>query len=106
MPRAGIRLSHLYTMFEESEWTMTSPVAFDATELRDLIADVLDVDPDAVTEQVHFAADLGVDSLLALEIAVTLERRYGVKIDWEDVVDVLTLRDVRDLVARKLADKA
>lgn len=74
--------------------------------LRDLIADLLDVEPEAITDEVHFVEDLGVDSLLALELAVTLERRYGVKVESHEVVDVQTMRDVRELLAKKLSSGA
>jgi acyl carrier protein len=75
----------------------------DAAELRDVVADVLDVDPAAVTLDAGFV-DLGVDSLLALELAVSLERRYQVRIDATDIVGVRCLRDARDLLDGKLRD--
>ncbi|KUJ65270.1 hypothetical protein ACZ90_48845 [Streptomyces albus subsp. albus] len=72
-------------------------------DLRELIADVLDITPDAVTEDAHFIEDLGVDSLLALELAVSLERTYEIKIESHEIVDVQRLRDVHELMQRKLA---
>lgn len=75
----------------------------DDDELRDIVADVLDIDPAAVTPEAHFVTDLGVDSLLALELAVALERRYQIKIESAEIVDVLCLRDVRNLLRKKLS---
>lgn len=75
-------------------------------ELRELIADVLDITPDAVTENAHFIEDLGVDSLLALELAVSLERTYEIKIESHEIVDVQRLSDVHALMQRKLASAA
>jgi acyl carrier protein len=75
-------------------------------ELRALIADVLDVEPDAITDDVNFVDDLGVDSLLALELAVTMERRYGFKIESHEMSSVRTTREVRELVAGKLSNPA
>ena len=74
--------------------------------LRELIADVLDVEPEMITDEVHFVNDLGVDSLLALELAVTLERRYGIKVESHEVADVQTMHDIRDLLTKKLSSRA
>lgn len=81
---------------------MTADTTLDAAELREIVADVLDVDPEAVTPDANFVEDLGVDSLLALELAVAMERRYVVKIESAEIVDVRCLRDVENLLRRKL----
>ena len=71
-------------------------------ELVALVADLLDLNPEAITDDAHFIDDLGVDSLLALELAVALERRFKIKIESTEIVDVETLRDVTALLERKL----
>ncbi len=82
---------------------MTTGTDVDKTELRTLIADVLDVEPEAVTDDAHFIQDLGVDSLIALELAVTLERRYEIKLSEDEIVDVKRLPDVYALLLSKMA---
>lgn len=47
-------------------------------ELRTLIADVLETEPEEVTDGAHFAHELDIDSLLTLEISTRVERAYGV----------------------------
>jgi acyl carrier protein len=81
---------------------MTAESIVDVDELRELVADVLDIDVDVVTADAHFVTDLGVDSLLALELAVALEKHYHIKIDSTEIVDVLCLRDAQALLTRKL----
>lgn len=81
---------------------MAINVKVDRNELRELVADVLDIDPAAITDEAHFIEDLGVDSLLALEIAVTLERRYGIKIESNEIVGVVRIDDIINLLDRKL----
>lgn len=71
-------------------------------ELVALVADLLDLNPESITDDAHFIDDLGVDSLLALELAVALERRFKIKIESTEIVDVETLRDVTALLERKL----
>lgn len=63
----------------------------DKEELRAAVATTLDVDVSEVTDHAHFVEDLEVDSLMALEIAVNLEKKYGVKIGEDDLADVTTL---------------
>ena len=85
---------------------MRAESTIDSAELRELIADVLDIEPDLVTDDANFTRDLGVDSLLALELAVTLERHYQIKVESHEVADVQTLADVRTLLSRKVSSPA
>ncbi|MCT2589608.1 phosphopantetheine-binding protein [Streptomyces sp. N2-109] len=78
-----------------------SPVS--RTELRELIADVLDIETASLTDEVRFVEDLHVDSLIALELAVTLERRYQIKVEEAEVVGLHKLPDVYHLLDTKLA---
>jgi acyl carrier protein len=81
---------------------MSTEMTVDGAELRELVADVLDVDVEVVTPQARFVEDLGADSLLALELAVALERRYAVRIDAMEIADVRCLRDAEQTLNRKL----
>jgi acyl carrier protein len=72
-------------------------------KLRELIADVLDVNGELLTDQdTKFVDDLGVDSLMALELMVTLEREYKLKLTEEDLRQMTCLRDVHDLLLNRL----
>ncbi len=82
---------------------MSTDSTVDVEELRELMADTLDVVPEALTDDALFLEDLEVDSLIALEMAVTLERRYHVRITEHEIKDIRRLADVRDLLDRKLA---
>ncbi len=55
----------------------TTTTALDKEQLRELVADVLDLDVAEVTDDADFMEDLDVDSLMALEITVRLEKEYG-----------------------------
>lgn len=74
----------------------------DKSELRGLIADVLDISPEALTDEAHFVDDLGVDSLIALELSVTLERRYQIKVEESEMAALQRLGDVQALLESKL----
>ncbi|GAA3119828.1 acyl carrier protein [Streptomyces echinatus] len=85
---------------------MTAEAPLDSEELRELIADVLEVDGESITPEIDFVRDLGVDSLLAMELAVTLERHYRVKIESHEIGDVRTMSDISALLLRKLRTSA
>ncbi|MGC4809227.1 acyl carrier protein [Micromonospora sp. DT228] len=83
---------------------MSSSVrTLDPEELRRFVADVLDLDPESVTDDANFVAELGVDSLKALEVLVALERKYEIKISEDEVRDMTSFGEVREMVEGKLA---
>lgn len=85
---------------------MSVEAAFDQDEVRELVADVLEVEADSITPEVDFVRDLGVDSLLAMELAVTLERSYQVRIESHEIAEVRTMPDISALLNRKLQNPA
>ncbi|MBD3010964.1 acyl carrier protein [Streptomyces sp. 5-10] len=78
--------------------------ALDMDELRTFVADVLDVDEEDVTDDADFVKTLGVDSLMALEVMVVLEKKYSVKLEEREMKDITTLRKVHDLLASKMGE--
>jgi len=76
----------------------------DKEQLRELVADVLDLDVAEVTDEAHFVDDLDVDSLMALEITVRLEKEYGVKLQETELTAITSLRGTYELLDRKLRD--
>ncbi|KAK1179535.1 acyl carrier protein [Streptomyces sp. NBS 14/10] len=76
--------------------------ALDLEELRVFVADVLDVEEEEVTDDADFVKELGVDSLMALEVMVVLEKKYSVKLQEQEMKEITCLRKVYDLLASKL----
>ncbi|MEV6962270.1 acyl carrier protein [Streptomyces sp. NPDC051207] len=81
---------------------MSAETTLDVSELRELVADTLDVELSALTDDVLLIEELGVDSVVALELAVTLEQRFGIRIPEEELGTVRRFPDVLDLLSRKL----
>jgi acyl carrier protein len=75
----------------------------DREGLRKIFADVLDVDAAEVGDSAHFVDDLGVDSLMALEILVNLERTYGVRLGDSAITAIRTLDSTYDLLVAEMA---
>jgi acyl carrier protein len=76
-------------------------------EMKDLIVEALmleDVTPDEIeTDAPLFGEGLGLDSIDALELAIAIDRKYGVKIRAEDENTREIFRSVASLVAHVAA---
>ncbi len=69
-------------------------VSVDKEELRALVADVLELPVEKVTDDADFINDLEIDSLVALEIAIRLEKKYGVNIDDSELKTISSLHQL------------
>ncbi|MFE0106745.1 acyl carrier protein [Streptomyces sp. NPDC059009] len=74
----------------------------DKEDLRTLVAQVLDVDVDEVTDDAKFVDDLEVDSLMALEVVVVLEKKYGIKLPESELKQIVTLQSAYELLRGKV----
>ena len=83
-----------------------SVIVLDKEDLRATVAEVLDVDEASVTDEAQFIDELGVDSLMALELMVVLEKKYGVKLAEDELREVSCLQKAHDLLAKKLKTAA
>ena len=75
--------------------------------VRAQLADILEIEPDAINESSSFAEDLNADSLALIELVEGLEeelssRVQGFRIDDDDLEDLRTVRDAVDYVTAKL----
>ncbi|MEU3402838.1 acyl carrier protein [Streptomyces sp. NPDC006670] len=80
----------------------TAPAVLELENLRRTVADVLDVEEAELTDEADFVNDLGVDSLMALEVMVVLEKKYAVKLGESELKEVTCLRKAYDLLDAKL----
>lgn len=58
-------------------------------EIKELVAEIVEVDPGEVTAKANFVDDLGMDSMQALEIMAAIEKKYSVQIS-EDYLGKIT----------------
>ncbi len=71
--------------------------------VRDRLADILEIEPDTISEGQSFVDDLDADSLALIELVESLEeevgeRAAGFRIEDEDLEDLKTVRDAVDYV--------
>jgi len=69
-------------------------------ELRQIIAEVTEVED--IPEDTSFA-DLGIDSMMAIEIVADVEKKYDVVISEDELSELTNLKAVYDKVKIKLA---
>jgi acyl carrier protein len=64
--------------------------------LKKIIADQLSVNEDDVVPEASFIEDLNADSLDLVELIMSLEEEFGVKISDEDAAKIQTVQDAMD----------
>ncbi len=69
--------------------------------LKEIIAEQLNVDESEITEGASFKDDLGADSLDLFELVMALEERFDVEIPSEDLNHIATVEDVINYLKAK-----
>lgn len=69
-------------------------------KLRQIIAEVLSVDPREVTEETTFVEDLCADSLDVYQIIMGIEETFDIEISAEDAEKIVTVREAVELIRR------
>lgn len=60
-------------------------------KLKEAIADILNVDPNEVTEETTFTEDLGADSLDVYQIVMKIEEAFEIEIPPEAIEEISTV---------------
>ena len=69
--------------------------------LKEIIAEQLNVDESEITESASFKDDLGADSLDLFELVMALEEKFDVEIPSEDLNNIATVEDVINYLKEK-----
>jgi len=70
-------------------------------DLRTTIANVMDIDESRIGGDTKFLDELDMESLMALEIMVALEKKYGVKLKEEELRAMTCLNAVVDMMEKR-----
>ena len=62
-------------------------------KLREIIADVMNIDEDEITEETSFENDLGADSLDVFQIIMGIEDAFDIEIDNDEAEKIVTVGD-------------
>jgi acyl carrier protein len=69
-------------------------------ELREITAEVLELDPEELTDTADFVEVFGADSLRAIEILARIEKKYRIDIPQSELPAMQNLLAVYEIVAR------
>ena len=72
-------------------------------KIKEIISEITEVDSQAIKQDSHLVQDLGADSMAALELMATLERKFEIVIDPENLPEMVTLEKINELVTRILS---
>ena len=73
-------------------------------ERRAIVAEVAEIDPQSI-DLTGTLADAGVDSLMAMEIAVDVERTYGLGFTVEELKGIATFGSLVALTEARMAEQ-
>lgn len=74
-------------------------------EIRGLIAEIIEKEPGLITPEAKFFEDLGVDSMMALEIMAAIEKKYKISIPEEKLAQLTTLKETVAVANEYLLNK-
>ena len=74
-------------------------------ELKELIAEIMEVEPEEVTSEANFVENLGMDSMTALEIMASIEKKYRIRIPEDDLKKIINLKQTVEL-AKNILEKS
>ena len=68
------------------------------TDIRALVAEILEIGPTEFKRDAHFVKDLGMDSMMALEILAGIEKKYRIAIQEETLPKFVNLSSTVNIV--------
>jgi acyl carrier protein len=83
----------------QSEVTLTDD---ERARIKDVVCEVLDVDPEEVTPTGSFTQDIGADSMSLVALGASLERTFDIEIEDEKVDKMDSLEGVIAVVGEAL----
>lgn len=67
-------------------------------KIKAIIAEVLNIDADSITEDTTFVDDLGADSLDIFQIIMGIEEEYDIELDNESVEQIQSVGDAVEAI--------
>lgn len=71
-------------------------------KIKAIIAEVLNIDADSITEDTTFVDDLGADSLDIFQIIMGIEEEFDIEIANEDAEHIVTVADAVEQIKNAL----
>ena len=81
---------------------MGEEISMEFEKLRTIIAEILNIDENEITEESTFVDDLGADSLDIAQIMMGIEDEFGVEIPSEAAEGITTVGDAVDQIKKAM----
>ncbi len=69
-------------------------------DVKTLIAEIIEMDPNEINPDASLVKNLGMDSMMALEILAAIEKKFKVKIPEDDLPKITTVNKAIELTKR------
>lgn len=69
--------------------------------LKEVISEILNVDPNEITDETTFLGDLGADSLDIYQIVCEVEDRLNIELDSDDIEKISTVSEACELILKQ-----
>ncbi|MDR2979456.1 MAG: phosphopantetheine-binding protein [Bacteroidales bacterium] len=73
--------------------------------VKEFLIEELEIEENKIIPEGNLKEDLGIDSLDFVDIVVIVERKFGFKINPEEMVGITTLTQFCDYIESKVGDK-
>jgi acyl carrier protein len=75
------------------------------TEIKKIVSQITRINISELSDEVRVREELGIDSLMAMEIVASCEKRFSIYIDEEQVFNIETIGDFYDLIVKVCEEK-
>ena len=70
-------------------------------QIKKVLVEAINVDEEEIKPEAKLNEDLGIDSLAAVELALELENEFDIRIEDEELANLVTVQDVMDIIEKK-----
>ena len=74
-------------------------------DLRAMVAEILEIEPDTINGDASFVKDLGMDSMMALEILAGIEKKYRIIVPEDSLPKFTSLNKTVEIIQNVMGDK-
>jgi acyl carrier protein len=78
---------------------MNQAVIEQETRLRQILSDVLDIDPEQISDAFSRDDESGWDSMAHLRLITAVEQAFGIKLTMKEIEEIRSYGDLRNRVA-------
>lgn len=71
-------------------------------EVKTKVSEITEIPEERLKEDARFVEDLGVDSMMALEIVASIEKKYKIAIREEDIPKISNLKGIYELLEKAM----